>query len=218
MSMHFASYYRWLVYQHLFGAPRATSTLLDIGCDDGGFVARIPARTSVALDLNLASLRRAHTNQKVCADGTRMPFRDAVFDLVIVSDVIEHVEDDVALLAQATRHVRHGGTLWLSTTAAQFTLFPPQITARAERSWGHVRKGYVPERLVRQIGDGFDCELVEWPETIFRHIYVLLWLCAKWSPTLARGMAYLCFLLDQRWRSSQRKQGHLYVQAVRHQR
>jgi hypothetical protein len=59
---------------------------------------------------------------------------------------------------------------------------------------------------------------VEWPETIFRHIYVLLWLCAKWSPTLARSLAYLCFLLDQRWRSSQRKQGHLYVQAVRHQR
>ncbi len=36
-------YYRWLVYQHLFGAPRAIGTLLDIGCDDGGFVARIPA-------------------------------------------------------------------------------------------------------------------------------------------------------------------------------
>jgi len=217
MSMHFASYYRWLVYQYLFGAPCAIGTLLDIGCDDGGFVARISARTSVALDLNLLSLRRAHTTQKVCADGTSMPFRDAVFDLVIVSDVIEHVEDDVALLAQATRHVRHGGTLWLSTTAAQFTLFPPQITPRAERSWGHVRKGYAPERLAGLIGDDFDYTLVEWPETSFRHVYVLLWLCAKWSPALAHALAYLCFLLDQRWRAGQHEQGHLYVQAVRRQ-
>ncbi len=64
----------------------------------------------------------------------------------------------MALLAQATRHVRHGGTLWLSTTAAQFTLFPPQITARAERTAEAMcAKGYAPERLVRQIGGGFDC-------------------------------------------------------------
>ncbi len=218
MTMHFASYYRWLVYQYLFGTPHAIGTLLDIGCDDGGFVARIPARTSVALDLNLSSLRRARTSQKVCADGTRMPFRDAVFDFVIVSDVIEHVEDDRALLAQAMRYVRQNGTLWLSTTAAQFTLFPPQITPRAERSWGHVRKGYTPAQIERLIGDDFDCTLVEWPETIFRHLYLLLWLCAKRLPALARGLAQICFLLDQRWRLGQRQHGHLYLQAVRRRR
>lgn len=213
--MHFASYYRWLVYRHLFGAPQPARTLLDVGCDDGGFVARIPAQTSVALDLNLQSLRTAPTSQKVCADGTRMPFRAATFDMVVLSDVIEHVADDQALVANAAGRVGAGGVLWLSTTAARFQLFPPLATPRAERSWGHVRKGYTPERLRELVGADFECDLVEWPEMAFRFLYILMWLCSKRAPRLAHTLARLCFALDSRLRFAQFRRGHLYLHAVR---
>jgi SAM-dependent methyltransferase len=213
--MHFASHYRWLVYQDLFGVPAHIATLLDIGCDDGGFVEQLPAQTSVAIDLDIRSLRRAQVDQKVCADGTRLPFRDATFDLVLLSDVIEHVEDDLALVAAATEHVRPGGALWLSTTAAHFVLFPDRITARAERSWGHVRKGYTSEQLCQLVGDDFDCQLVVWPEVVFRHLYLAIWLCSKRLPGLARILASLCFLIDRKVRNIQQSHGHLYLRAVR---
>lgn len=213
--MHFASHYRWLVYQHLFGTPPSIGTLLDIGCDDGGFIERIPARTSVAIDLDLGSLRAAPARYRVCADGTHMPFREATFDLVVLSDVIEHVEDDRALVRNAIDRVGAGGTLWLSTTAARFALFPPQITGRAERSWGHVRKGYTPEQLGPLIDGDFDCELVEWPEIFFRHMYLLMWLCSRLLPALARAIASLCFFADYRLRHVQLGKGHLYLQALR---
>ncbi len=144
--MHFASHYRWLVYRHLFGDPAPAEMLLDLGSDDGGFVARIPARRSVAVDRAIDPLRGAPADLCICADGTRLPFHGAIFDHAVLSDVIEHVEDDEALVSSVTRHLKVGGTLWLSTTAREFTLVPRFITRRAERSWGHVRKGYTPER------------------------------------------------------------------------
>jgi hypothetical protein len=94
-------------------------------------------------------------------------------------------------------------------------LFPPRITARAERSWGHVRKGYAPERLVALIGDGFDCQVVEWPEPVFRRAYLLLWICSKWAPALARLLAACCFLTDRRLRRQERRNGHIYIRATR---
>ena len=213
--MHFASHYRWSVYRHLFGSPPPADMLLDLGSDDGGFVARMPARLSVALDRALSPLRKAPADLRVCADGTQLPFRGAIFDHVVLSDVIEHVENDELLVSSVTRHLRQGGVLWLSTTASDFTLFPRSITPRAERSWGHVRKGYTPARLRRMIGDDFECRIVEWPEFVFRHLYALIWLCSKRFPGAARWMATICFAVDSRLPPIQPRSGHIYIYAVR---
>lgn len=213
--MHFASYYRWLVYTHLFGMPASIPNLLDVGSDDGGFIERLPVERSVTLDISLDALRNARTSSKLCSDGRSIPLQPMRFDYVVLSDVIEHVEDDQALLASVTHHVKPGGILWLSTTASEFQLFPPQITARAERSWGHVRKGYHPDHLLTLLGDDFESRLVEWPEIVFRHVYLLMWVCSKRLPALACHMALLCFYLDCRMPRRELNQGHIYLQAVR---
>lgn len=213
--MHFASYYRWLVYQHLFGMPDSSTTILDIGGDDGGFVERIGARQSIVLDASAEALRTSRAGQPVCADGICMPFGKAQFDHVILSDVIEHVLDDQGLIRNAADCVKPGGVLWVSTTAINFSLFPPQITGRAERSWGHVRKGYTSERLLELVGNNFNCTLIQWPECMFRSCYVYIWACSKYAPQLACQLASLCFLVDRQLKCSQNERGHLYVQAVR---
>lgn len=214
--MHFASHYRWLVYRDRFSLPRPDLRLLDIGSDDGGFVARMSTQLSVGLDLSLERLREGRDGFVVCADGTQIPFEDACFDHVLLSDVIEHVEDDEALVREASRAVKPGGTFWLSTTAADFQLFPSSITARAERGWGHVRKGYKPQRLRSLIGDHFDCEIVEWPELVFRRMYLLLWACSKISSKFACLLTTLCFRADRKLLGVERTKGHLYACAVRH--
>ena len=214
--MHFASYYRWLVYQHLFPLPRHDAALLDIGCDDGGFIEQLSVRKSVAIDRAMSSLRKVQGRFSVCADGTQLPFRDAEFDHVLLSDVIEHVEDDQMLLSTAIRQIKPQGTLWLSTTASKFKLFPRFITGRAERSWGHVRKGYTPEQLTSQLTDHFDYQIVIWPERAFRSCYILLWICSKWLPDVARLITRLCFEVDVRWPAVASEHGHLYLRAVRH--
>ena len=44
-------------------------------------------------------------------DATRLPFPDDAFDRVIVSEVLEHIQDDVRSLAEIARVLQPGGTL-----------------------------------------------------------------------------------------------------------
>jgi SAM-dependent methyltransferase len=43
-------------------------------------------------------------------DATRLPFDDGTFDRVITSEVLEHIQDDVAAIAELARVLRPGGT------------------------------------------------------------------------------------------------------------
>ena len=42
-------------------------------------------------------------------DATRLPFPDAVFDVVITSEVLEHIQDDVSAIAEMVRVLTPGG-------------------------------------------------------------------------------------------------------------
>ncbi|MFP5489326.1 MAG: class I SAM-dependent methyltransferase [Acidimicrobiia bacterium] len=42
-------------------------------------------------------------------DACRLPFPDAAFDVVITSEVLEHIQDDVAALAEMVRVLKPGG-------------------------------------------------------------------------------------------------------------
>jgi SAM-dependent methyltransferase len=42
-------------------------------------------------------------------DACRLPFPDATFDVVITSEVLEHIQDDVAALAEMVRVLKPGG-------------------------------------------------------------------------------------------------------------
>jgi SAM-dependent methyltransferase len=44
-------------------------------------------------------------------DATRLPFADATFDCIVTSEVLEHIQDDVAALAELTRVLKPGGVL-----------------------------------------------------------------------------------------------------------
>ncbi len=44
-------------------------------------------------------------------DATRLPFPDGLFDRVITSEVLEHIQNDVAAIGELARVLRDGGTL-----------------------------------------------------------------------------------------------------------
>ena len=46
----------------------------------------------------------------LCGDGTMLPFADNTFDHVITSEVLEHIQNDVAAIAEMVRVLKPGGT------------------------------------------------------------------------------------------------------------
>jgi len=108
-----------------WGAALAGARVAELGCG-GGYVALALAERGarvVGLDLSPASLRAARGEARrrglagafVRADLYRCPLTPGSFDLVVLPDVLEHLEEPARALAEASRLLRPGGRLFLST-------------------------------------------------------------------------------------------------------
>jgi SAM-dependent methyltransferase len=126
----------------------ATGLGLEVSCldPDERAVARIASR------LDLGDRARAGS-----ADA--MPFADASFDVVVASEVLEHLVDDVldGTLAEVRRVLAEGGT-FLGTVPAREDLAAGQVvcpscTTRFHR-WGHVHS-FRPEELEARLATVF---------------------------------------------------------------
>ncbi len=137
----------------LLSRPRLQ--ILDIGCGTGGILARLQseagaARRVVGMDRSGVALgfcQRRGLRYVACAETTFLPFRDSTFDLVLLLDVLEHVRDEGALLAEVYRVLRPGGTALISVPAYQW------LWSAHDDVLHHVRR-YTAGRLRQALGTG----------------------------------------------------------------
>ena len=103
-------------------ATRPGSLLLDLACGAGLLAPHVAAHghRHVGLDLSPTALplAREHGVVPVRGDVLRLPFADAVADVVVAGEVLEHVAEPTVLVGEACRVLRPGGTLVLDTIAA----------------------------------------------------------------------------------------------------
>ncbi len=109
----------------LFGLDESIvdgSTVLDLGCGYGGNVLawadRHPSASFVGLEpfphvmkiAERAAISFGTRNVRfVTGLGETLPFRDKSFDLIVTSDVIEHVRDPMRVMQEITRCLKVGG-------------------------------------------------------------------------------------------------------------
>jgi SAM-dependent methyltransferase len=99
----------------------AGARILDAGCGSGRNMvelARHGTVTGVELSATSARLARARDAGEVIEGSVmQMPFADGRFDLAASLDVIEHLQDDFAALAELRRVVAPGGYLLVTAPA-----------------------------------------------------------------------------------------------------
>lgn len=102
-------------------ASRPGSLLLDLACGGGLLAPHIAAKghRHVGLDLSATALPQAREHGVVVVRGDvlRLPFADETADVVVAGEVLEHVTDLRAAVAEACRVLRPGGTLVIDTIA-----------------------------------------------------------------------------------------------------
>jgi SAM-dependent methyltransferase len=118
-------------------------SFLDAGCGDGRyfgvFAARPPTERVAGCDIaeriletaRATAARAGLTPELVRANVESLPFEDGAFDLVLCTQVLEHVVDPSAVLRELARVLEPGGTLLLSTDHSGNTvtraLFAPRL-------------------------------------------------------------------------------------------
>lgn len=121
---------------------RPGAVVADIGCSTGYLLdemrARHPGAVLIGADLVAAGLRKAHQNVPdaalVLADATRLPLEDASIDALASVNVLEHVADDEAALAEMRRVLRPGAPAAIVVPAA------PTLYDYYDRMLGHERR------------------------------------------------------------------------------
>ena len=124
---------------------------LDIGAAGGGNtrVLRDLGWRPAALEYGAAGARVARERglDVLRADATALPVADDSLDLVVAFDVLEHIEDDAAAVAEVRRVLRPTGT-WLVAVPAD-----PRLWSAHDEAVDHVRR-YTRERLGRVLTEG----------------------------------------------------------------
>jgi SAM-dependent methyltransferase len=128
------------------------SKLLDLGCGTGGVLRDWMDRSvCVGVDrsgLALAICARRGFDTLARADLTRLPFRQESFDAVLLIDVIEHLDDDVAFLRSAAELVGPGARVVISVPAFQMLWSQHDVTFQHRRRY----RASQLERVVRSAG------------------------------------------------------------------
>jgi SAM-dependent methyltransferase len=90
--------------------------------------------------------------------GHRLPFADAAFDRVVVVDMLEHVPDEDAFVAELARVTTPGGRLVVNTPHLKRTALRRlrHSLGQTDERHGHLRPGYTPARLRELLGPGFE--------------------------------------------------------------
>jgi len=97
--------------------------ILDLGCGNGSMIEPLSrAGKYYGADYSKESVRNCFkkgANVTIC-DARQLGFASSVFDLVAVLDLLEHVEDDNAVLLECYRVLKPGGYLVLFIPAFSF--------------------------------------------------------------------------------------------------
>lgn len=103
-------------------ADRPGAVLVDVGCGGGLMAPRLLGKgyRHVGVDLTRSALEQAaaHGVTPVVGDATALPLADGCADVVVAGEILEHVTDLPAAVAEVCRLLRPGGRLVLDTLNA----------------------------------------------------------------------------------------------------
>ncbi len=108
--------------------------VLDVGSGEGGTAKVLSKKNEVvSFDINSERLQRQGKNhsQKILGDSEHLPFSSSSFDVIIMQDVIEHLQSKRKIINSLHSLLKKNGIIYLSTPN-KFSIF----NVIADPHWG----------------------------------------------------------------------------------
>ncbi len=133
-------------------APNGDDVILDMPCGRGFYVNMLRFATEatvVGAELDWDVLQKAQHNVGHLPDITlnnaniyALPYGDATFDSAILSEILEHIDDDVAGLKEILRVLKPGGVVAITVPNANYPFWWDPINKTLESLFGmHIQHG-----------------------------------------------------------------------------
>ena len=110
------------------------SSLLDVGCGDGSYLRYISCENAVGLDVSKSKLQHARKKCKdrqrydfIEADAEYLPFRNKSFDIVLASELIEHVPNPIETIREIARACKNKAVISTPTHTTFYCLLRSKL-------------------------------------------------------------------------------------------
>lgn len=127
--------------------------VLDIGCGNGYYLYLL---SNLGMKLDLTGLDNDENalqsvdkligkkNIKILkGDATKLPFKNSSFNKVLISEVIEHIEDEKSTLSEIHRVLKRGGAMVLTTCNIEYPFFWDPVNWILQRMFKtHIKSGF----------------------------------------------------------------------------
>ena len=161
-------------------APLDDKRILDVGCGLGTYVKKMRDFSEEVYGVDVDPKKVAEASQTLpniqLAPAEKLPFPDSFFDVVLLHEVIEHVEDDRQAIREAHRVLRGGGRIVIFAPNRLYPLETHGIFWREKYHFGNIPLvNYLPDSLrqrlcphvrtytrggIRQLFEGLDVEVI----------------------------------------------------------
>jgi ubiquinone/menaquinone biosynthesis C-methylase UbiE len=124
----------------LLAGESKQARILDVGCCAGSLLKNLGSSgfsNIYGLDINpqaVAVCKKKNLRNVFVMDGSDMSFHDEEFDVVIASDVLEHIKNENVALSEWNRVLRPGGKLIIFVPAFTF------LWSAHDEANGHMRR------------------------------------------------------------------------------
>jgi ubiquinone biosynthesis O-methyltransferase len=182
----FTYYYFIRYFKKHFKIPDNPSTLkntnvLDIGCGVGSISFYLASKGMKVVGIDVSSqaidlCRQVKKNiglNNVTFKRQELDTQPEKNDIVVCSEIIEHIPDDTQFMKLVAKKLKKGGYLFLSTPSKENVFYPLGVFDRFDAEVGHVRR-YTQDSLRKVIEkNGFTIEAIYPAESIVRNTLYL---------------------------------------------
>jgi ubiquinone biosynthesis O-methyltransferase len=162
----------------------SNKAILDVGCGAGTISLYLANKEANIIGVDISrkaidsckksakALKLKNKTQFICNTIEKVKFRRK-FDLIICSEIIEHIPNDKAFLKRIHKLLENNGLLILSTPSINAPLYKIGLAQNFDKRVGHIRR-YSKKQISDLVkNSGFTIEKVRLTEGVLRNFFFL---------------------------------------------